>query len=249
METQIKIIGNSSTSDKDRRANFFNLYKNSPLPENEILTNLGLYLNRQTLSRILFMQELYSKVLDVHGVILEFGVRWGQNLSLFSSFRGMYEPYNYNRKIVGFDTFSGFPEVAQQDGSKVNVGDYAVTKNYESYLNEILKYHQEESPIPHLKKYELVKGDATKTFPKYIEDNPHTIIALAYFDFDIYLPTKVCLEHVMKRVTKGSIIAFDELNCPEFPGETLAVLETIGLSKYAIKRSALNPLVSYLVIE
>jgi hypothetical protein len=249
LETQIKIIGNSSTSDKDRRANFFNLYKNSPLPENEILTNLGLYLNRQTLSRILFMQELYSKVLDVHGVILEFGVRWGQNLSLFSSFRGMYEPYNYNRKIVGFDTFSGFPEVAQQDGSKVNVGDYAVTKNYESYLNEILKYHQEESPIPHLKKYELVKGDATKTFPKYIEDNPHTIIALAYFDFDIYLPTKVCLEHVMKRVTKGSIIAFDELNCPEFPGETLAVLETIGLSKYAIKRSALNPLVSYLVIE
>jgi hypothetical protein len=72
---------------------------------------------------------------------------------------------------------------------------------------------------------------------------------LAYFDFDIYKPTKVCLELLMNRVTKGSIIAFDELNCPEFPGETIAVMETIGLNKYAIKRSPLNPLISYLIID
>jgi hypothetical protein len=53
----------------------------------------------------------------------------------------------------------------------------------------------------------------------------------------------------MKRVTKGSVIVFDELNCPEFPGETLAVLETFGLNKYAIKRSPLNPLISYIIID
>jgi hypothetical protein len=53
----------------------------------------------------------------------------------------------------------------------------------------------------------------------------------------------------MKRVTRGSVIAFDELNCPEFPGETIAVMEAIGLSKYAIKRSPLNPLISYLVVD
>mgnify|MGYP003971701973 CR=1 FL=1 len=27
--------------------------------------------------------EIYKKIIDVHGVIMEFGTRWGQNLALF----------------------------------------------------------------------------------------------------------------------------------------------------------------------
>lgn len=53
----------------------------------------------------------------------------------------------------------------------------------------------------------------------------------------------------MERVTKGSVIAFDELNLKEFPGETIALMETIGLKKYSIKRSPLNPLISYLIVK
>ena len=121
--------------------------------------------------------------------------------------------------------------------------------NYEEHLSSILTYHESESPIAHKKKFELIKGDATVTFENYLKVKPHTIVALAYFDFDLYYPTKVCLELLMKRVTKGSVIVFDELNCPEFPGETLAVLETFGLNKYAIKRSPLNPLISYIIID
>ena len=163
--------------------------------------------------------------------------------------RGIYEPFNYNRKIVGFDTFGGFPSVDKKDGAKVKTGDYAVTENYEVYLEKILAYHESESPIPHIKKFELVKGDAIVTIDEYLKRSPETIVALAYFDFDIYMPTKKCLEAILPRVTKGSIIAFDELNCPEFPGETLAVMEVLGLSKFALKRSVLNPLISYIVIE
>jgi hypothetical protein len=195
------------------------------------------------------MNDLYLKIVDVHGIIIEFGVRWGQNLALYQNLRGIYEPFNYNRKIVGFDTFEGFPEVDDKDGGKVTIGDYNVTENYEDFLKKVLLYHESESPIAHKRKFELVKGDATKTFEQYLIDNPETIVALAYFDFDIYKPTKVCLELLMKRVTRGSVIAFDELNCPEFPGETIAVMEAIGLSKYAIKRSPLNPLISYLVVD
>jgi hypothetical protein len=245
----IRTLGGSKESEIKNRADFMRLFKESPIPENELLTNLGLYLSRQTLSRILFVHDLYQKIIDVHGVVMEFGVRWGQNLALYESFRGIYEPFNYNRKIVGFDTFSGFPEVHGKDGSKVSVGDYGVTNQYEEYLEQILSYHESESPIAHKKKYELVKGDATETIGQYLESHPETIVALAYFDFDIYLPTKKCLEAVMDRVTKGSIIAFDELNCPEFPGETRAVQEVLGLSRYAIRRSPLNPLCSYIVIE
>ena len=80
------------------------------------------------------MHELYQKIISVHGIVVEFGVRWGQNLALFSSFRGMYEPYNYNRKIVGFDTFSGFPSVTSKDGDDVvlEIGAYSVEPGYEN---------------------------------------------------------------------------------------------------------------------
>ena len=98
-----------------QRNNIVNLFKNSPLPDNELLDNLNLYTKRQDLSRVLFINELYQKILDVHGVICEFGVRWGQNLALMTSLRGIYEPFNYNRKLLGFDTFSGFPSVHEFD--------------------------------------------------------------------------------------------------------------------------------------
>lgn len=247
--SKIKILSGSKSTEIENRANFVTLFKDSPIPENELLSNLGLYLNRQTLSRILFMHELYKKIINVHGVIIEFGVRWGQNLTLFESFRGIYEPYNYNRKIIGFDTFSGFPELDQKDGNKLSTGGYGVTQHYEEYLDKVLCYHELESPNSHKKKYELVKGDATKTIDDYLQQHPETIIALAYFDFDIYLPTKKCLEAIKDRLTKGSVLAFDELNCAEFPGETLAFKEVFDMNKCAIKRTPLNPLCSYIIIE
>jgi len=63
------------------------------------------------------MHELYQNIINVHGNIVEFGTRWGTNLALFESFRGMYEPYNYTRKIVGFDTFEGFSGIDGKDGN------------------------------------------------------------------------------------------------------------------------------------
>jgi hypothetical protein len=116
-------------------------------------------------------------------------------------------------------------------------------------LCKSLNYHESESPIAHKKKFELVKGDATRTLEEYLQRQPETIVALAYFDFDIYLPTRRCLELIKDRVTRGSVVAFDELNCPEFPGETLAFQEVFGFGRYAIKRSPLNPLCSYIVID
>lgn len=246
MKNQINVLIASSEKEIASRKTLVKYLKNTPIPDEELLSNLGLYLNRQTLSRIMFMNELYKKIVNRHGVIMEFGVRWGQNLSLFSSFRGMHEPYNYNRKIIGFDTFSGFVGVNSKDGDLVNAGDYSVTEKYKDYLNDILKIHQDNSPVPHINKFELIEGDATITVNDYLDKNPHTIISLAYFDFDIYKPTKDCLTSILPFLTKGSIIAFDELNCKEFPGETLAFKEVFDLNKYELKRDIHNPLCSYI---
>ena len=244
-----KVLGGSTESEVKNRKELVTSLKNSPIPDEELVHNLGLYLNRQTLSRILFFHELYLKALNIHGVIMEFGVRWGQTLSLFSSFRGIYEPYNYLRKIIGFDSFSGFPSTAQQDGNLINGGDYNVSPNYEEYLSKLLTYHQNESPISHKTKFELVKGNAIETVPKYLADHPETIIALAYFDFDIYEPTKEVLKAIKPHLTKGSVIGFDELCMCEFPGETIALKEELGLGNYSIKRIPYNPTTSYLIIE
>ena len=84
---------------------------------------------------------------------------------------------------------------------------------------------------------------------KYLKNNPETIIAFAYFDFDIYEPTYECLKAILPHLTKGSILAFDELNCPAFPGETLAVKELLGLNNLEIQRSPLTPRESYIVFK
>jgi hypothetical protein len=103
----------------------------------------------------------YQKVLDVNGAVMDFGIRWGQNLALLESFRGIYEPYNYRRKIIGFDTFEGVPSVHEKDGESniASVGSYSVTKDYENYLEAVLQCHEMESPISPYKEFELVKGD------------------------------------------------------------------------------------------
>ncbi len=247
----IEIKRNISEDEKSRGENFFNLFNNSPIPDSEIQLNLGLYINRQNLSRIIFMHDLYKKIVNTTGVVMEFGCRWGQNLALFQSFRGMYEPYNYNRKIIGFDTFEGFQSLHEKDGKAkiIKKGSYSVTDNYTEHLEMVLSHHERESPISHIKKYEIIKGDATVTLEKYLKEHPETIIAFAYFDFDIYAPTKKCLSLIKNHITKGTVLGFDELNWPYYPGETLALKEVFGLDKYRIQRSPLCPTPSFIVIE
>lgn len=245
------IVAGGSTGDElEWRRQFLGLMRNCPVPDGEFLSNLGLFLNRQTLTRILFLHFLYRRILRVHGIVVEFGVRWGQSLALFNSFRGMYEPFNYSRRIVGFDSFEGYPRVHEKDGNAdcIREGAYGVSKGYERYLEEILSYHERENPISHKKKHELVKGDAVEEIDRYLERNPETIIALAYFDFDLYSPTLNCLESIKGHLTRGSVIGFDELGSRVFPGETLALKEALGLRDVRIRRVPWSPGTSYIVI-
>jgi len=248
---EIKAKWNASEKEVLLREQLIKYFKECPIPDNEVLSNLSLFINRQNLSQMLFINELYEHIIGVHGVIMEFGVRWGRNLALYESLRGIYEPFNHNRKIVGFDTFEGFPSVNEKDGSAdiIAVGAYGVTNNYQEYLSGILDYHEQESPIAHIKKYELVKGDAVSSIQSYLASHPETIVSLAYFDFDIYEPTMACLTAIKSHLTKGSVIGFDELNNRDYPGETLALKEVLGLSNYRIRHSRYSPTQSYLIIE
>lgn len=245
MEIELKSL--ASNSEIEKRNSFFKLYNDCPIPKNERLANSGLFVKRQDLTKQLFLNDIYTKILNTHGVIMEFGVRWGQNLVTLNNLRGIHEPFNYSRKIIGFDTFSGFSDVDEKDGGHkiIKEGAFSVTENYEDYLEQVLAYHESENPLSHIKKNSIIKGNAVKTLEKYLKEHPETIIALAYFDFDIYEPTQKCLELIKPFLTKGSIIGFDELNDPQFPGETVALKEVFGLNNVKIKRSKYSGIQSY----
>lgn len=251
MEGSEKIKTYASKTENQIRNDQLEHFKNCPIPENQIMSNLGMFLNSKTLARILFMEHIYKQIVDVPGVVIEFGTRWGQNLSLFAALRGIYEPFNRHRKLIGFDTFEGFPSLHEKDGASdmMRVGELTTTERYVDYLDRQIHLQEQDNPLAHIKKYELCKGDATVELDRYLDRNPETIIALAYFDFDIYEPTKVCLEKIKDRLTKGSIIGFDELNDHDSPGETLALMEVFGLGRIQLKRLPITSRTSYFVVE
>ncbi len=241
----------SSASEKEAQAAFANLLKTSPIPDDECIANLGTYLTSKTLSRILFFHEIYQKILHSHGVVMEFGVRWGQNLSLLSALRGIYEPFNRHRKIIGFDTFEGFRGMHEKDGvaCKCVDGSFSVSEGYQQHLSQVLQIQEALNPMNHIQRFELVKGDAQQTIPEYFRAHPETVVSLAILDFDIYAPTKVALEAIKPHLVKGSVLVFDELCDDIFPGETVAVQEVFGLNNLRIQRIPTAARVSYAVIE
>ena len=127
-------IAPSIVSDKqaENRTDLISLFEKCTLPKDELLRNLGLFLNPADLKKFLFLNDIYQKNIEIHGVIMEFGVRWGQNINIFQSLRSIYEPFNYSRKILGFDTWNGFPSIHAKDGIELYAmkGAYNVAADY-----------------------------------------------------------------------------------------------------------------------
>ena len=126
---------------------------------------------------------------------MEFGTWWGQNLVLYENLRSIYEPFNYDRRVIGFDTFEGYENISDKDQRSdiIKEGGYTVSQDYDEYLRELLNYHERENVLFYNNKHTVVKGDATETLDAFLTENPYTMVALAYFDMALYEPTKACL--------------------------------------------------------
>ena len=251
MSDDNQLQSRASDAQGANRSRLLDLFRSSPIPHEELLVNLPIYMRSSALAKVLYVDELYQLIKDGPGAILEFGVWWGANLALFESLRAVYEPYNYARRIVGFDTFAGYPEPAREDGPNPLAarGQYAVGEGYRGHLEQLLEYHQSENPMSHIEHIELVEGDASRTVHDWLEANPEAVVALAYFDMQLYEPTRDCLAAIRPRLARGSVLALDELNAREFPGESIAFQEVIGLDRYRLRRSAYLPDRTYLVID
>jgi hypothetical protein len=211
------------------------------------------YVPRQTLAKFLVRCEIFRKILHVNGSIVEAGVLRGGGLFTFAKLSAIYEPVNHTRRVIGFDTFAGFPSIHEKDqpgtSSEMKVGGLGTEVDMVEDLREGIDIFDMNRPVGHIPKIELVKGDLVETLPQYLKDNPHLVVSLLYLDLDLYEPTKIALELLIDRMPKGAIIAFDELNASIFPGETVAVNEVLGLRNLRIERFPIDSYVSYAVLE
>ena len=216
------------------------------------IENFPKYVRRQNITRFLALYEIFKKIQNVKGSIIECGVHEGFGLMSWAKFSSILEPVNFMRRIYGFDTFSGFPKISERDKTKnknfnTNVGDLKADTYLE--LKGLLSIYNSTRHLGHINKVELIKGDSVKTIPKFVEKNTHLVVSLLFLDFDLYEPTKVALESFLPRIPKGGIIAFDELDNPRWPGETEAMLEICKKNKLRIQRLEFDPYIGFAVIE
>jgi hypothetical protein len=208
------------------------------------------FVPRQSIATFIARQYLFDLVKNVHGHIVECGVFRGSGLFTWGQLSVIHEPYNHTRRIVGFDSFSGFSGLSQEDGDTSDlpykqVGGLSCNPIHE--IERSIQAYDKNRFISQIPRIELVEGDATLTIRDYIDRNKHLIVALLYLDFDVYEPTRIAIENFWPRMPLGSVIAFDELNQKQWPGETQALMDTLGAGSLEIKRFDFQPQISYAV--
>ncbi len=242
---------NQSTNDLQQFEAIAECFNADPIDLIEKIDGFPKYASRQSLAKFLTKYEIFQHILQVNGSIVECGVLHGAGLMAWAKLSSILEPVNHPRKIIGFDTFEGFPHLHEAD-TRTGTSSHLATgglqgSSYESVAKAVELYDLNR-PLQHIPKVELIKGDIMLTAESYLKDNPHLVISLLYLDLDLYEPTKKALEVFVPRMPKGAVICFDELNAKMFPGETAAVDEILGLNKIEIKRFAFDSYVSYAIL-
>ena len=239
MKMKYKMETKASQQQMAHREILYKLFKDRPMPDDQLLICLGLYMRSSALTKILFVDEAYRLILDLPGVIVEFGTWWGQNLILFENLRAIYEPFNASRRVLGFDTFAGYSSISKKDrpSETIKTGGYEVSRGYDAHLKALLDYHEQNNVLAAVKKHELIKGDVAKSAPKYFKENRDTVVALAYFDMALYRPTKIALQAIRPNLIPGSVLILDEFNNRDYPGETLAFQEVFRGVRYEARKS------------
>jgi hypothetical protein len=206
----------------------------------EIWRNFQIYTRRVFLKRFLAHYELYQRIFNLPGDIVELGVYRGASLMSWANFMEIRNMGDRHRKVVGFDNFKGFGTLEDKDGREdISVGKKAGGFNsdeFEDQLLDAIRIFDADRFIPYKPRIHLVKGNIEETVPEYVNEHPGMRIALLHFDADLYRPTLVALEYLWPLVVSGGIVAFDEYAIPPWEGESKAVDEFFADKKVKLQR-------------
>jgi len=202
----------------------------------EYENNFYLSCNNSRIGKFIAHYELFKKSSLVPGSIVECGIFKGSSLIRFATFRELFKKSN-KKRIIGFDSFGIFPETKFLKDVRFRLkfiqqaGKNSIS---EKQLKKILKLKGLEKNI------EFVKGDITKTLPKYVKSHPKLKISLLNLDTDIYEPAVTILEQLYPKIVKGGILIIDDYRVTL--GETKAVNEyfkgkDIKISKFSYSKT------------
>jgi len=220
----------------------FELNPDSPAGIFKNLYEFEITANVREWKQLLFYNEMVDKIRDVPGDIAEFGVSGGVSLMCFTRLVDTYEnglDHKEKRRIYGFDSFEGLPELGSHDISKVaenahmKKGGFVDDIGFQYLLNFVSKHSN----------VQLRKGWFSQTLPVFLEENPAVSFALVHIDCDLYESTMDVLTRVWNHVTPGGMVLFDELFHKDFPGETRAFREFFDARKgeFTIHKSKIKP--------
>ena len=149
--------------------------------------------------------ELYKKIVDLPGDVVECGVFKGASLIRFATYREMLESQQ-SRKIWGFDAFGEFPK----DVSMVEDAEFI--KKFESDAGNGISVDELNAVFDKkgFSNINLVKGNILETLPEFTNKNKSRKIAFLHIDVDVYEATYAILEMLYDNVVNGGVIVFDD---------------------------------------
>lgn len=183
------------------------------------------YASRRAIIRQLAHYELFKKTVDLPGHYADFGIYFGKSYFNWHKFLEVLTPTATHKKVIGFDTFAGFPSLAPEDGATdLSVDKVAGGFSSESFLDEfqeLLALHNADSVLRQ-ERGQIVQGDICQTLPKWLEDNPEARFCLIHLDVDLYEPHTVILDGCWDRVVPGGVVVLDEYSTRRWPGASRA---------------------------
>lgn len=235
--------------EQDVGQNVARIFEGSQEPVEIRLENFPKYVRRQHLKRFLALYEVFKLVLPIKGSVIDCGVFRGFSLMSWAKLSAMLEPENLTRRIYGFDSFAGFPSVSDQDRNRVvDIKTGGLRADSYGELQQLIAEYDRDRFLGHIDKVHLVRGDVVETIPRFVQEHPHLLVSLLFIDLDLFEPTKAALDHLLPRMPKGAVLAFDELDNPQWPGETLALIERVGLGRLELRRLEWDPYIAYAVL-
>jgi hypothetical protein len=177
-------------------------------------------------TKLLARYELYKMIVDRPGDIVEGGVLKGAGVLYWAKLIQIFNPQS-RRKVIGFDTFEGYPEdsLKSHDQHTAKAFTKEQIQNLEQVSPEAIMQVAEQQGLAH--RIELVKGDASNTVEHYVETHPGFRVALLNIDFVLYDPSFAAMQYLYPRVVPGGVIALDEYAVAD-KGESEAVDEALA---------------------
>jgi len=97
--------GRHSSKDQSAYSLITETFTRSSVPLIDKLEAFPRFSTQRSLARFLVKHEMFKKIAGTTGIIVECGVFNGAVLFPWVQLSNIYEPTNYTRKIIGFDTF------------------------------------------------------------------------------------------------------------------------------------------------